>query len=48
MKQKIMTFVVLVLLVLLSACGSNKKVQAPVEPVRNPLILAHSAAARGT
>ncbi len=43
-----MTFVVLVLLVLLSACGSNKKVQAPVEPVRNPLILAHSAAARGT
>ncbi len=33
---------------LLSACGSNKKVQAPVEPVRNPLILAHSAAARGT
>jgi tetratricopeptide (TPR) repeat protein len=48
MKQKIMTFVVLVLLVLLSACGSNKEVQAPVEPVRNPLILAHSAAARGT
>ncbi len=48
MKQKIITFVVLALLVLLSACGSNKKVKAPVEPVRNPLILAHSAAARGT
>jgi len=48
MKQKIITFVVLALLVLLSACGSNKKVKAPVEPVRNPLILAHSAAAKGT
>jgi len=47
MKLKIMSFIALLLLVLLGACSSNKKMEAPAEPVRNPLALAHSAAAKG-
>ena len=50
MKCKIMTFIVLTLLVLLSACSGNKKVEMQTEqvPVRNPLVLAHQAATSGT
>lgn len=47
MKLKIMTFISLTALLLVSACGTNKKVVVEPVPVRNPLMLAHEAAASG-
>ncbi|MDD4309656.1 MAG: tetratricopeptide repeat protein [Candidatus Cloacimonetes bacterium] len=47
MKLMKLTFISLVILLLLSACGGNKQVEVPLEPVRNPLALAHEAAANG-
>ena len=47
MKLKKMTFISLAILLLLTACSGNKKVVAEPIPVRNPLALAHEAAATG-
>lgn len=48
MKIKILSLISLVVLVLLSACaGSKPEVQPEPVPVRNPLALAHQAAADG-
>ncbi len=48
MKLKFLCLISIVAMLLLSACGGNKP--APVEPVpvRNPLVLAHEASAKGT
>ncbi|MEN6444714.1 MAG: tetratricopeptide repeat protein [Candidatus Cloacimonas sp.] len=50
MKTKILTFIVLALLMLLSACSGNKKeeMKTEPEPVRNPYVLAHQDATAGT
>lgn len=46
-KHRFLALIALVVLVALAACSSNKKVQVDPEPVRNPLALAHEAAAEG-
>ncbi|MCB5271709.1 MAG: tetratricopeptide repeat protein [Candidatus Cloacimonetes bacterium] len=47
MKFRFLTLVALVVLIALSACSSNKKIEVEPEPVRDPLALAREAAAEG-
>jgi tetratricopeptide (TPR) repeat protein len=47
MKLKFLCLISLVTLLLLTACGGNKVVEQEIVPVRNPLALAHEAAANG-
>jgi len=47
MKLKIFTLIGLTVLLLLTACGSNKQVVVEETPVRNPLSLAYTAATDG-
>ncbi|MDD2230051.1 MAG: tetratricopeptide repeat protein [Candidatus Cloacimonetes bacterium] len=47
MKFRLFTLVALVVLIALSACSSNKKIEVEPEPVRDPLALAREAAAEG-
>lgn len=46
-KQRFLALVALIVLIAMSACSSNKQVEVEPEPVRNPLVLAHEAAAEG-
>lgn len=46
-KLRFFSLVTLVVLIALSACSSNKKIEVEPEPVRDPLALAHAAAAEG-
>ncbi len=47
MKFRFLTLVTLVVLIALSACSSNKTIEVEPVPVRDPLALAHAAAAEG-
>ena len=47
MKFRYFALVTLVVLIALSACSSNKKIEVEPEPVRNPLALAREAASEG-
>ncbi|PKN74117.1 MAG: hypothetical protein CVU50_00665 [Candidatus Cloacimonetes bacterium HGW-Cloacimonetes-3] len=47
MKLKILCLISIVAMLILTACGGNKRVPQEVVPVRNPLALAHEASAAG-
>ncbi|MDD4147896.1 MAG: hypothetical protein PHO85_05190, partial [Candidatus Cloacimonetes bacterium] len=46
-KHRIPALVALMVLILVSACSSNKQIEVEPEPTRNPLVLAREAAAVG-
>lgn len=48
MKLKFLCLISIVTMLLLSACGGNKPAPMEEVPVRNPLVLAHEASAKGT
>lgn len=47
LKHRFYTIVTLLVLIVLSACSSNQQIEVEPEPVRDPLALAHEAAAKG-